>query len=135
MIWLETEAGVCGGGIDGGDLYPAVICFLNDDIAGQRQADFVLQQQGLKSQCRVAGAEDEVGAELDADLGLQRPADVYLAGDAKSFVDLRRHHLDDGVIERRVERLRKIVAHGGADQLGLGGRFSAPSRRKGSCPP
>lgn len=61
-------------------------------------------------QGRVAGAEDQVGAELDADLGLQRLADVDLADDANALVGECGLHLDDGVIERRVERLREIVA-------------------------
>lgn len=94
-----------GGRIDGGDLYQAVIGFLNDDIAGQHQADPVFQQQRVMGQGGVAGAEDEVRAELDADPCLQRLADVDLPDDAKALMGECGLDLDDGVVEQRAECL------------------------------
>jgi hypothetical protein len=57
--------------IDGRDLHPAAVKLLNDDVAGQHGPDLVFVLQRLMGEFRVAGAQDQVGVEIDVELLFQ----------------------------------------------------------------
>ena len=71
-------------GVDRGHVRRAVTS-VDDDVAGQQRAEIGLRLERPVGERWVAGAEDQVGLAVDAELLLQRGLDVDLAEDSESL--------------------------------------------------
>ncbi len=74
-----------GLGIEERDPRAAGGACLDNHVAGQEQPDARLRLQRAVGQGRVAGAQDPVGPEVDAQLFAQRGLDVNLSQDAEAL--------------------------------------------------
>ena len=77
----------------------AVHLLANDHVAGQQQTDVRLRRERAVRQWRIAGAQDAVGAAVDAEFGLHRRLDVDLGEDAEALGLEGLGHLGHGLGE------------------------------------
>jgi hypothetical protein len=74
-----------GGGVDGDDHRLAVVPLVDHHVAGQHHAHLQLRGERPEGELGVAGAQDAVAPEVDADLLLQRVLHVDLGEHAEAL--------------------------------------------------
>ena len=98
-------------GVDGGDLGPALADVLDHHVARQHGADLVLDLQRQKGERRIAGAQNVIIAELDAQLCLECAFHIDFGDDSETLLLKRVARPLQGFVEPDRQGLGEIVAH------------------------
>src|SRR5687767_8699698 len=89
--------------------FPGFVSFINDDIAGKQQSDADLFLQSLVCERRIAGAEDDIVAEIHTELLFQFFLDVDFTEDTEAFLLEYSPRLFHSLFKRKIDCFTESV--------------------------